>query len=69
MNNLALKSNQEQSAIQTHRKECLRNYYQNLNIGQALTIKSRLENDGRPSRLSKGFIDKVNNAKGFNFLK
>ena len=68
MNNLALLPKNQQQAILTHKKQCLRNHYYNLDKGQALTIKSSLQRYGKSTEKSKKFIKRVNYARGYEFI-
>lgn len=50
------------------KKDCLSRHYENMDIGEILTIKSGFEKDGRPTKKSLSFIEKINKAKGYNIV-
>lgn len=53
----------DESELLTHKKACLRRYYENMSIGKARTIKSSLN-----KTKAAVFVKRVNYAKGREFI-
>lgn len=66
--NIASQPKERQESILSHKKACLRRYYENMDKFKALNIKAGLERHGRPTAKSKRFIKRINCAKGYSFI-
>jgi len=67
MINVAKLTKAEFSLVIAHKTECLERHYSNMTKDKALSIKNNLEN-GKPNKMSKRFVDRINNAKGYDLL-